>query len=223
MNYCWLNKQANKELILFFNGWGVDSAPVKHINCNEFDVLELHDYTSTGLDFDLAELAGQYDAVYLIAWSLGVWAAAELLPACEINLTRAIAVNGTTCPISEQYGISPEVFQGTIDNWTEKSRFSFNRRMCRERQELDFLDSNISDRSLESQKSELVALQERIINNENLVSMHFDLAVISMFDKIFLPDRQQAFWDGIAVESQVLPTGHYLFMQIPDWSDILGL
>ena len=223
MLYHWLNKQNNSELILFFNGWGMDHNPVKHIDCSSFDVLEFHDYTSPDLVFDLAELANNYDSVYLVAWSLGVWAAAEILSNSEIQFKRAIAINGTVAPISDNYGLSPDVFQGTIDNWSEKSRFAFNRRMCRERDELDFFVSNSPDRSIESQKLELSALQDRIIHNDLSGSISFDLAVIGMYDKIFLPERQQQFWDGNAVESQILPAGHYFFKNVPDWRIILGL
>ena len=224
MNYSWLNKQNNSNLILFFNGWGMSPAIVEHMNCGSYDVLEFHDYTSPHLDFDLKEIVSSYDSVSLIAWSLGVWAAAELLSDSDISIKHAVAVNGTLEPISDEYGLSPDIFQGTIDNWSEKSQFAFNRRMCRDKKEMELVLANQSARSIESQKEELIALKQRIENNNDIsVFLPFNIALVSIYDKIFLPERQQNYWDRNAVDSQLFPAVHYLFLNFSDWSHILGI
>ena len=44
MQYKWLNKQENKNLIVFFNGWGMDEKVVQHLKFCDFDVLTFYDY-----------------------------------------------------------------------------------------------------------------------------------------------------------------------------------
>ncbi len=222
MEFFWLNRQDNKELILFFNGWGMDQHPVQHIECSSYDVLEFHDYSSQELSLDLPELVKTYDSVSLIAWSLGVWAAAEFLSGRKMNISRGIAINGTTEPVSIKYGISPNVFQGTIDNWSDTARGSFNRRMCKDKNILDFFTDNYPDRSAVSQKEELVSLQSRI-ESSNIEPSFFDTAVIGIKDKIFPSDSQQAFWKKHSVYAQLVPAPHYFFNDIIDWRVILGL
>ena len=39
MKYEWLNKCENKNLIVFFNGWGMDSNAVSNLNFGNYDIL----------------------------------------------------------------------------------------------------------------------------------------------------------------------------------------
>jgi biotin synthesis protein BioG len=125
MKKLWINKKNNPDLLLFFNGWGMDEKPFNHLAVdNDLDILMVYDYTT--LD-DVKELDA-YKTVHLVAWSLGVFAAAKVLAGKKF--ASAVAINGTLKPIDEGEGIAPAIFQGTIDLWSEASRMKFNRRMC---------------------------------------------------------------------------------------------
>ena len=55
MKYKWLNKKNNEELILFFNGWGMDESVVSHINPENFDVIMIYDYNNLEFDWSVIE------------------------------------------------------------------------------------------------------------------------------------------------------------------------
>ena len=67
----WLNKKNNDRLILVFNGWGMNETPFKHLDCADYDVLIVSDYSD--ITFDLRDLSEKYSKKYLIAWSMGVY------------------------------------------------------------------------------------------------------------------------------------------------------
>lgn len=226
MRYCLHKNQNDKSrLLLFFNGWGMDSvgnisnflacwqkilAAVGYGECFKGELFELYDYTEPGLDIDLAELTREYDQIVTLAWSLGVWASAERLSEYNISPARAVAVNGTLKPISSDYGLSPEIFRATADNWIDESaRSSFNRRMCRGRNNLASFEQLQRQRPLLQQRQELVALGERIKSLDLDCVQIYDLAVVSSQDKIFLPDRQQRYWNKHKVEIIPIDTPHW--------------
>ena len=46
MQYYWLNRQNNKNLIVFFAGWSFDSKPFEFLSCGDCDVLFVYDYSA---------------------------------------------------------------------------------------------------------------------------------------------------------------------------------
>jgi len=214
MKKLWINKQNSTELLLFFNGWGMDEKPFKHLAVNdELDVLMISDYTSLE---DVEEI-NDYETVHLVAWSLGVFAAAKVLATKKFAST--VAINGTLKPIDENEGIAPNIFQGTIDSWSEIARMKFNRRMCGVEHNKNFKD-NAPERTIESQKSELIALQEQIINSpvpENI----FQKAIVSLNDKIFTKHNQETHWQNARIPLTIIDEPHYFFPELKSWKDML--
>ncbi len=213
MKRLWINKRNNNELLLFFNGWGMDEKPFKHLAVdNDLDILMFYDYTTLE---DVTEF-DDYKIVHLAAWSLGVFAAAEVLAGKEF--VTAVAINGTLNPIDEGEGIAPAIFQGTIDSWSEAARVKFNRRMCGLHSK--HFNANAPGRSIESQKSELTALQERITNKpapENI----FKQAIISANDKIFTMHAQETYWQNVRIPIRIFDEPHYFFPELKSWKEIL--
>jgi len=211
MKKLWINKQNAPELLLFFNGWGMDEKPFKHLAVdNELDVLMIYDYTVLE---DIEELK-DYKTVHLVAWSLGVFAAAKVL--ARIKFASTIAINGTLKTIDENEGIAPTIFQGTIDSWSEVARMKFNRRMCGIEHGKQFK----TNRSIESQKSELIALQEQITNSpvpENI----FQQAIISLNDKIFTRHNQEKHWQNARIPLPIIDEPHYFFPELKSWKEML--
>jgi len=213
MKKLWINKQNSPELLLFFNGWGMDEKPFKHLAVDDLDVLMIYDYTVLE---DIPEL-DDYKTIHLVAWSLGVFVAAKLLSGIEFAST--IAINGTLKPIDECEGIAPAIFQGTIDSWSDIARMKFNRRMCGIEHNKQF-KANAPERSIESQKSELIALQEQITScpaPENI----FQQAIISVNDKIFTRHNQETHWKNARIPLTIIDEPHYLFPEIKSWKEML--
>ena len=71
MKYNWFNKSNNKQLIIFFNGWGMDETIVSHLSAEEYDVVILYDYNNLSLDINFEE----YQESHIVAWSMGVMTA----------------------------------------------------------------------------------------------------------------------------------------------------
>ena len=98
-------KNNQKHLLLFFAGWGMDETPFLQIRPTDKDWLICYDYRS--LEFD-AIILQEYSEITLIAWSMGVWAASQIMKQyLSLPLSQSIAINGTLYPIHETKGITP--------------------------------------------------------------------------------------------------------------------
>ena len=69
MKSFWLNKQNNKNLIVFFTGWSFDYHPFQYLDCEKFDVLFIYDYNDLKIPQDLKELS-KYENKNLKVFSL---------------------------------------------------------------------------------------------------------------------------------------------------------
>ena len=121
----WLNKKGSGRVIVFFHGWGMDAAGVSHLQMED-DVLMCYDYRS--LDFDFPDL-GHYRCIYVVAWSMGVWAADRVISRLEMKPERCVALNGTTRPVDDEYGIPVKIYELTEKGMNERGREKFFLRM----------------------------------------------------------------------------------------------
>ena len=56
MKYKWLNKHQNNNIIVFFNGWGMDESVVHHLDFSDYDVVMFYDYNNLETDFDFSSI-----------------------------------------------------------------------------------------------------------------------------------------------------------------------
>lgn len=216
MNEIWIRRAGNNQCILFFNGWGMDERAVSHFHTDDFDVLMLNDYSI--LD-RISEPLQHYHSVYVVAWSLGVWASAKVLS--SVSIDKAIAMNGTLDPIHHRMGIPPEIFQATLDSWSQETRFRFNCRMAGGRKLLEGITNRMSLRETDNQKSELHSIQQQVIKSGK-VEMNFDRVLIGTGDLIFPPDNQRQSWSASTRKLEV-NCPHYPFAMFERWKQIIEL
>lgn len=114
-------------LLLFFAGWGMDERPFIQYTPRESDFMICYDYHT--LDFDTSP-AARYSHFDVVAWSMGVWAASQVLSRIALPVNGSVAINGTPFPIDEKRGIPPAIFEGTLEGLNEASLRKFQRRMC---------------------------------------------------------------------------------------------
>lgn len=107
-------KEGNPRLLLFFAGWGSDEHLFRRPVAEGYDYLLCFDYRT--LDFDYSLLDG-YREIRLLAWSMGVWVAGQILSGRTYPWEMKLAVNGTPFPIDDQRGIAEAVFHGTLENF----------------------------------------------------------------------------------------------------------
>lgn len=193
-------------LVIAFAGWGSDDRLFSRLPC-ESSLLVCHDYGD--LSFDAAFIEG-YGEVSVFAWSLGVWAADNCLRG--VRVSRALAYNGTPFPLSAAYGIAPEVFAGTIANFSEASLAKFRRRMCG-RNLADFSEMLPAASSAEL-LSELESIYSKARLYQSVDHIAWTAAYYGEGDRIFLPGNQLAAWRLLGIEPQTAGREHFDFEQI---------
>ena len=202
MKYKWLNKQNNKDIIIFFNGWGMDETVVSHLEFEEYDILMFYDYNNLNTDFDFSQTK-LYDNISLIAWSMGVMIATLF----DIDYETKTAINGTLEPISNNFGIPEKIYDLTLKGFNSNSAEKFIKSMYDEKTNI------FVKRDFEEQKSELLALKQYKAN-KNFV---YDRVILSANDKIIPTKNQVAFW---GIEPNI-ESGHAPFNKFNKWSELL--
>ncbi|MDD3813695.1 MAG: DUF452 family protein [Desulfocapsaceae bacterium] len=214
----WLYRQQQEQLIIFCNGWGMDATPFQPLGAGEYDVLMLSDYCDLALDFDPATLFSQYQRSFLISWSMGVWAGQQIFHPWSHCLQGSMAINGTLCPIHDQFGIPLQLYTATLEQFSATSRLKFYRRMCRERQTLDTFLGHQPQRSLESQRLELAALQ-RQVNCQSAEDSIYTKVLIAGQDMVVPAANQIAFWQGREIRR--VEGSHFLFYGWNSWDNLV--
>lgn len=224
MKYSWLAQSERKRLLLFCNGWGMDETPFLKLATTGMDVLVLSDFRAIDRQDGAAILAsirktGQYDEIVLLAWSMGVWAAHQLFTGHENRFHRRIAVNGTLCPISDNYGIVKKLFTATAENWSKTSRFKFYRRMCADKYVLAEFLNNQPTRTLVDQQQELNWYLEHV--GCHVAARDFFTEIwVSADDRIMTTENQLNFWGSTV---HLLQGGHFPFYQAGSWCQLVEL
>lgn len=218
MEKTWLHKNNHQTLIVFCNGWGMDERPFHPLAAQNCDVLMISDYREMAPASDVLELTGSYDAVFLIAWSMGVWAGQRIFAGKQEMFKAAIAVNGTLCPIDNRFGIPEEIIAGTLRNFSEGSQAKLYRRMCRDKNGRLSFQKNLPARSLQSQKEELEALLMRcdcLTVGESIYS-HI---VIADKDLVMPTENQLHFWQSCNIKN--IHGCHFPFHLWSSWDRFL--
>ncbi len=202
MRFDWLNKNNNKNLIVFFNGWG--SIVPEELLYNNFDLLMLHDYSDfTPLTADFSS----YEKKYLIAWSLGVYVCNFYFDNFK-DFNGFTAINGTLMPVNDNYGIPVNAYDLTINNFNELTCKKFMKKIG---------SSSEITRKIEDLKQELISIK-------NLKPSHFldfNKVIISTKDRIFPYKNLKAFWENKSVKIIELEASHYVFEKFENWSDLI--
>lgn len=195
-----------KHLLLFFAGWGMDENPFLHIPPTACDRMICYDYRS--LTFDAA-LLRDYTDIALIAWSMGVWAASQVMKQCpDLPVSQSIAVNGTLYPIHETKGITPSIFEATLEGLNAQTLQKFQRRMCGSAAEYELFQTTAPQRPLEELKEELAAIRQQCLSLSPS-DFVWQTAVIGQNDRIFLPDHQWLAWRNKTETLHYADAAHY--------------
>jgi biotin synthesis protein BioG len=219
MKHYWLHKNNHNRLILFFCGWANDPHPFLKLKDDACDVLMFYDYRNFETDLDIKAIVAGYEETHVLAWSIGVFVANTLLQ--NIPLISATAVNGTLKAIDDHFGIPPAIFEGTIQNFSERNRDKFFRRMCVNPEAIAYFSENKPQRELQEQLEELQTLQNEVMNAKPQHNI-FDSAIIGRQDSVFPPQNMIHFWtETIGKENLIiLDAPHFLFNQYKRLSDL---
>jgi hypothetical protein len=208
-----------KELLLFFSGWGMDERPTAHLAAGRFDVCTCFDYNT--LDTDETSRWARYDRVTVAAWSMGVWAAEQVLAGLNIAVEQAVAINGTPKPVDDAQGIPVQLAQATLDGLTPDSLRRFYRRMLGGGNLLKEMELSCSLPAVDfdERREELCRIIARRPYPES--GFVWSKALISTADAIFPPENLRAAWQGRA-EVVELDAPHYPFHLFRSWEEVVG-
>jgi biotin synthesis protein BioG len=222
----WIVREGSRNLLLFFNGWGMDRRVADWLasawhDLPDRDIAVLYDYRDLTFPRWLAKAMKEARSVELVAWSLGVWAASN---AGLEGIDRAVAINGTLFPVDAKRGIPPEIFRGTLEGWNDDNRKRFERRMYTAIL-TEVVESVRSDRAAADQQTELRAIGEAVACSPaaTSASWRFSKALIGGRDLIFSPENQRRAWleAGVPV-TEIAAMPHFPFTHIAGWRELLA-
>lgn len=215
MEINWLKRTGSREVVLFFNGWGMDQRAVSHVE-GELDVCEVHDYRD--IERGIAPDLDAYEAVNVVAWSMGVWAASLLVGRWNLCPRRMVALNGTECPVDDRYGIPVKGYILTERGMDERGREKFFRRMLTSN-DRDWFSGKMPERPLAEQVEELHCIREQAARMHGKIG--WDRVFVSTGDVIFPPENQRNWWGERCRKVISLEGGHYPFRELDNWDLIL--
>ena len=195
MKQLFIKKENSPHLLLFFAGWGSDENLFRRTVAVGYDCLLCFDYRT--LEFDYSLLNG-YREIRLLAWSMGVWVAGQILSGHTYPWEMKLAVNGTPFPIDDRRGIAEAVFHGTLENFSDAALARFRRRICGGAGQVKEFLSHQPYRTTEELGAELAALEHEV-GKVQPAAFVWDKAIIGLCDKIFIPANQRTAWTGTEV------------------------
>ena len=210
MQHLFIYKENNPRLIVIFAGWAMDNAPFMSLRRPGYDIMVVWDYRDFSIDWSCT--AG-YGEICVVAWSLGVYAAAASTAPVSARITLRLAVNGTLTPVDAMCGIPPAVFRGTLDGLDERNLTKFYRRVAGSREAYACFADHAPQRDIAGLKDELEAFLPREFFAPDL-DRRFDRAIICRDDAIFPAANQWRAWENTP---RVMIDGAHL----PDFQAIL--
>lgn len=209
------DKQAER-LLIFFAGWSAAPELFTRLKTgDDRDVMLCYDYREMAFE----ERLSAYKEIDVVAWSMGV-RMAEYVLADRYTIGTAIAINGTSRPVDDAYGIPEKIFKGTLDNLTAEGLKRFNRRMCGSREILAEYEAYPS-RPLEEVQEELAAIYHRVARPADTEESPFPWtrAIIGSDDRIFPAANQHAWWDSRCRVTEI-DAPHYPFYLWKQWNEL---
>ncbi|MEG1585841.1 MAG: DUF452 family protein [Bacteroidales bacterium] len=191
MKHYFIKQTNNHTLDLIFAGWGMDATPFLSENTPN-DLCICYDYTDLELDVSLFK---SYRHIRLLAWSMGVWAAASVFQNQSLIFQRKIAINGTMEPVNDDKGIPHSIFKGTLDHLSPLTLEKFNRRMCGSQERKHYFEEHAPKRNIESLRSELASIYTGSLNRQP-PCFKWDMVIIGNRDLIFPAENQRKAWSG---------------------------
>lgn len=195
-------------LILFFNGWGMDNNSVKHLSVPLNYKLEVINfpYECNHIDFSC------YENIIPIGWSFGCYYLTKFILKNNINCKKILAINGNSNIIGSD-GINPRMFSLTLEHLTPETLLKFYKNMG--------IDENFISpkKEFENIKRELLYFKNNFIPLKNI----FTHAIIGKNDKIIPALKLRQYYNSLQIQITEVNSSHFLFKDFHSWKEILDL
>jgi len=217
MKATWLNRRGNETLLLFFNGWGMDASPVRHLDPGKRDVLVLHDYRDPET-LPEADAILTYRHIEVVAWSLGCAIANRVVINHSLRPVCAIAIAGTLTPEDDRTGIPPRWMAATLAHLDSGAWRKFLVRMRLPGSPvIDPPRPSETDGETPARRAELHVLRQLPPPRTSI----FTHALVPRHDRIIRPDAQHRCWDHYHTPAHDLDAPHDPFNRWPTWDAVL--
>jgi pimeloyl-[acyl-carrier protein] methyl ester esterase len=213
-------RDKNTHLVVLYGDWGTDEHVFTPLCNDEFDFILFYNYSADEA-LVLPEMK-TYERITLIGWSLGVWAAEFLSGKTGIRPDVTIAANGTPIPVDDQYGIPLRIFEGTLNNISEKSIDKFYLRMFGDKRTLESNSGRLPHRTLKSLHDELRWLYNRMMEPQES-GFIWDYSVNSINDRVFPSKNLENYWQKEKDTRQIkVALPHYFFHNWGSFTDFIS-
>ncbi|MGL5957620.1 MAG: DUF452 family protein [Phocaeicola sp.] len=201
--------EGHSRLLIFFAGWAADETPFKSYRPADMDYMICYDYRTLSFDFSLLK---SYEEIVIVGWSMGVWAASQLLSNQRLKnlapIKRSIAINGTPYPIDDTRGIPTAIYQGTLEGLSASSLHKFFRRMCANGETFRRFLEVTPRRELEEVCEELTAIAEQYRTFPHS-TFTWTEAIVGNNDRIIPPANQLQAWEEAGTHIFQTCDAHY--------------
>ena len=192
MKGSWLKiKKGNSRCLLFMAGWAMGPEPFEGLFPEDRDCFICYDYRRLDLP-DLSRLDA-YERIDLLAWSMGVWVAAQTLAGLSTRFTSATALAGTLYPIDNRRGIPVPAYEKMEQSLSAEELNNFYGSMFDDADERAAFMANRPARSLPSIREELTCLH-RHVNSSPPATDIYTRHIITSRDRIFPARNQKRAW-----------------------------
>lgn len=217
----WLHRRQEPLCLLFFAGWGMDARPFAPLGAGGVDVCMLGNYRYLEAP-QLPELR-HYEELVVLAWSFGVWIAAQVLPwPLQAQSRAVIALGGTLQPVDARLGLAPGQFQGMLAGLDEEKLHSFYQAMFDEPAHATTFLANRPQQNLAALRSELEFLYNASLQSRSSVDI-FTHRIITGRDRIFSGRNQARAWGREDTHSlRTMSWPHFPFYQFHTWGEVLA-
>lgn len=194
-------------LIVFFNGWGMDSTIF-----SDFSIPKNYNVKIVNFPYNVELDYSKYDKIYFVGWSFGCYYLTKfLIDNSEIRRDLVIAINGHGETIGKN-GINSKMFNLTLDTLNEENLLKFYENM-------EITEKFKSPRkSMELIKLELEEFKRNYIPLKNV----FNRVLLGKRDKIIPFSKMKNYFLTENVEMELLECGHYPFEVLNSWEKIIG-
>ncbi len=195
--------------ILFFNGWGMDDSIHSHMK-----VPENYDFFSLTFPYDFDfKILKEYEKVYFIGWSFGVFYMADFISKHQEYLPEKIytvSINGIP-HLMEKENLNKRVIVLTYKNLDEKNLNLFYKKIG--------IENFHSKKSISDLRDELKYFTDNYyFINQNCI----DKAFISDNDLIIKSETQKIYYKKHNIPFVEIEGTHYIFHAFDEWKYFLG-
>lgn len=220
MKSCWLQRGTGGDCLLFVSGWGMGPEPFTAVDFGPIDVLLIYDYRSMESSAVVPLVPQQ--RLHLLAWSMGVWAAAWLARYdplfARLRFSSTTALGGTLFPLDERCGIPAAQFKTLLDTFSPANMEQFYHSMFASAEEAERFLHYLPRRSSTELREELHSLYE--CSSTTQLPDIYNRRLVTARDRVFSPRNQVRAWGRERCET--LPLPHFPFYQAAGLKAVLS-